>query len=85
MPKEYLPELTNYLDKMVSLKLNANRQVSGTLIGFDTFMNIVLDNAFEELHDGDRNNIGKVVCSCSFSQTLIFSYNLLILYLFLFP
>ena len=30
-----------YLDKRLSIKLNANREVSGVLRGFDQFMNLV--------------------------------------------
>jgi small nuclear ribonucleoprotein (snRNP)-like protein len=37
-----------YLDKTISLHLNKGRKVSGTLRGFDQFMNIVLDDAVDE-------------------------------------
>lgn len=40
------------------MKLNANRQVSGTLRGFDQFMNVVLDKAHDDKLDVD---LGMVV------------------------
>ncbi|XP_050537352.1 probable small nuclear ribonucleoprotein G [Daktulosphaira vitifoliae] len=61
MSKAHPPELKRYLDKKLQLKLNANRQVSGVLRGFDPFMNLVLDETIEKLKDGIVNNIGMVV------------------------
>ena len=46
-----------------AVALNANRHVSGTLRGFDQFMNIVLDNAVDEKN---KTDIGMVV-SCMHS------------------
>ncbi|KAK2076867.1 hypothetical protein QBZ16_005094 [Prototheca wickerhamii] len=42
------PELKAFMDKKLSIHLNANRHVTGTLRGFDQFMNLVLDNAVDE-------------------------------------
>ena len=50
-----------YLDKTISLHLNKNRKVSGTLRGFDQFMNIVLGEAVEEVSPTEQKNIGMVV------------------------
>lgn len=50
------------MDKKLSIKLNAGRAVTGVLRGFDPFMNLVLDESVEECKDGQRNNIGMVVC-----------------------
>lgn len=36
------------MDKKLSVKMNANRHVTGILRGFDQFMNIVLDGAIDE-------------------------------------
>ena len=44
-----------------AVKLNANRNVTGNLRGFDQFMNIVLDNTVEEVSETERNDIGLVV------------------------
>ena len=43
------PDLKQYMDKELSLKLNGNRTVTGTLRGFDQFMNIVLDGGSSAL------------------------------------
>ena len=46
----YGAELSKYLDKWLDIRLNGNWNVAGVLKGFDSFMNVVLDNAVE--HDG---------------------------------
>ncbi|CAH4036662.1 probable small nuclear ribonucleoprotein G [Pieris napi] len=61
MSKAHPPELKKFMDKKLSLKLNAGRAVTGVLRGFDPFMNLVLDESVEETKDGQRNNIGMVV------------------------
>ena len=43
------PVASRFMDKKLSVKLNANRHVTGVLRGFDQFMNIVLENAVEEV------------------------------------
>ncbi|KAL4423658.1 hypothetical protein ABPG75_000959 [Micractinium tetrahymenae] len=48
MPKIAPPELKGMMDKKLSVKLNANRHVTGVLRGFDQFMNIVLDGTVDE-------------------------------------
>lgn len=45
-----------------AVSLNANRQVTGVLRGFDQFMNIVLDNAVDEKN---KTDIGMVVRGAS--------------------
>eukprot|EP00052_Salpingoeca_macrocollata_P030705 m.320673 g.320673 ORF g.320673 m.320673 type:complete len:78 (-) comp24316_c0_seq1:101-334(-) len=61
MSKAHPPELKKFMDKRLSFKLNANRQVVGVLRGFDPFMNIVLDQAAEVTAKGDQKDIGLVV------------------------
>jgi small nuclear ribonucleoprotein G len=39
------PELKAHLQKTIRVKLNANRFVYGTLMGYDHFMNLSLRNA----------------------------------------
>ena len=51
----------SYLDKTISLHLNKGRKVSGTLRGYDQFMNIVLGDAIEETSGAAQNRIGMVV------------------------
>lgn len=57
----------SYLDKTISLHLNKGRKVSGTLRGYDQFMNIVLDEAVDETNgvNGKDNKIGMVVSNSS--------------------
>lgn len=49
------------MEKVLTLKLNGNRKVTGTLRGFDPFMNLVVDDSVEETKSGERRNIGMVV------------------------
>ncbi|CAG0921535.1 unnamed protein product [Notodromas monacha] len=59
--KAHPPELKKYLDKQITVKLNAARIVQGVLRGFDPFMNLVLDDGFELSKDGQRNKIGMIM------------------------
>lgn len=44
------------------MKLNGNRTISGTLRGYDPFMNLVIDEASELIKGGNvANPIGMVV------------------------
>ncbi|KAL1461311.1 hypothetical protein WDU94_013218 [Cyamophila willieti] len=61
MSKSHPPELKKFMDKKVTLKLNANRNISGILRGFDPFMNLVLDEGVEYRKDNTVHNIGMVV------------------------
>eukprot|EP00035_Acanthoeca_spectabilis_P040113 m.67421 g.67421 ORF g.67421 m.67421 type:complete len:77 (+) comp9864_c0_seq1:1362-1592(+) len=60
MSKATAPELKKYMDKRVQIKLNANRVISGTLRGFDPFMNVVVDQTVDESAP-DKPEIGMVV------------------------
>jgi small nuclear ribonucleoprotein G len=55
------PELKKFMDKRCQLKLNGNRTVVGVLRGFDPFMNLVIDEAYEALKNGEKRPIGMVV------------------------
>jgi len=46
------------MDKKLSLKLNGNRKVIGILRGYDQYMNLVIDNAIEEVSASETNEIG---------------------------
>ena len=50
----------NYVEKRISVHLNKGRHVTGTLLGFDQFMNIVLGEAEEEVSPTENKNIGQV-------------------------
>lgn len=45
------------------MKLNGGRHVTGVLRGFDPFMNLVLDEAAEEVSAQEKHQIGMVVCN----------------------
>uniref|UniRef100_A0A6B2LVU3 Small nuclear ribonucleoprotein G n=1 Tax=Arcella intermedia TaxID=1963864 RepID=A0A6B2LVU3_9EUKA len=61
MSKKGGPDLKKFMDKKLSLKLNGNRKVVGILRGYDLYMNLVLDEAVEEVSATERNEIGVVV------------------------
>ncbi|XP_067935766.1 small nuclear ribonucleoprotein G-like [Watersipora subatra] len=61
MSKAHPPELKKYMDKKVSLKLNAARTVNGIFRGYDPFMNIVIDEGVEVTKTGERHSIGILV------------------------
>ena len=49
-----------YMDKKLRLKLNGNRGVVGVLRGFDQFLNLVLDEAHNDVGP-DKEPLGMVV------------------------
>jgi small nuclear ribonucleoprotein (snRNP)-like protein len=50
------------MDKLLFINLQGNRKVSGTLRGFDIFLNLVLDDAREE-GSAEKTPCGTVVSS----------------------
>ena len=40
------------------VSVNSHRKVSGVVRGYDQFMNIVLEDAVEEVSQAERNNLG---------------------------
>ena len=46
------------MDKKLSVKLNGNRHVTGTLRGYDQFLNLVLDGTVDEK---EKVEVGMVV------------------------
>ena len=44
-----------------AVKLNGNRNIEGTLRGFDQFMNLVIDDTEEKVSASESNKIGMVV------------------------
>ncbi|EGF80195.1 hypothetical protein BATDEDRAFT_11709 [Batrachochytrium dendrobatidis JAM81] len=53
--------MDRYMDRKLFVQLNGNRKVTGVLRGYDPFMNIVLEDASEELGDGEKNFLGSIV------------------------
>jgi len=49
------------MDKLLFIKLQGNRTVSGYLRGFDIFLNLVLDETREEGNGADKTECGTVV------------------------
>lgn len=49
------------MDRRIYLNVQGGRAVSGVLRGFDVFLNLVVDQAFEELGGGNRKPCGMVV------------------------
>lgn len=50
-----------FMDRRLYLHLQGGRELSGVLRGFDLFLNLVMDNAYEELGGGVRKPCGMVV------------------------
>jgi len=61
MSKAHIPELKKFMDKKMVVKLNGSRKVTGVLRGFDPFLNVVLDDAVEEVSASEKHNIGMIV------------------------
>ncbi|KAJ3909231.1 hypothetical protein F5879DRAFT_933925 [Lentinula edodes] len=61
MSKASQPELKKFMDKKLFVQLQGGRKVSGTLRGYDLFLNLVIDDAHEESEPGSRHPIGTVV------------------------
>ncbi|PFH62815.1 hypothetical protein XA68_11827 [Ophiocordyceps unilateralis] len=55
------PELKKYLDKRLFVQLNGSRKVVGILRGYDVFLNVVLDEAYEEKPNNVKIRLGMVV------------------------
>ncbi len=55
-----MPDLKKYMAKQLRIKLNGNRVVTGRLSGFDMFMNLVVEEAAEEV-GGAKTDLGVMV------------------------
>jgi small nuclear ribonucleoprotein G len=62
-PKPSIPDLKNFMNKQVQVKLRGARTVSGLLRGVDQFMNIVLHEAQEhgKKSDDEKTELGVTV------------------------
>ncbi|KAI5125030.1 hypothetical protein M0805_007454 [Coniferiporia weirii] len=61
MSKASQPELKKFMDKKLFVHLQGGRKVSGTLRGFDLFLNLVLDDAADESTPAQKHPIGTIV------------------------
>ena len=73
------------MDKRLAIALQGGRKVSGVLRGFDIFLNLVVDDAYEETGayasaNSPKNPLGQIVhissyfgvgrlCSCAYPPT----------------
>ncbi|KAJ1446237.1 hypothetical protein M885DRAFT_547283 [Pelagophyceae sp. CCMP2097] len=55
------PDLKRYMEKRLTIKLVGKRRVNGYLRGYDQFMNLVLEEAIEEISLTEKNDIGTIV------------------------
>lgn len=60
-PDPYVPPPTQFMDKKLFIHLQGGRKVSGTLRGFDIFLNLVVDDALEESTPAQKHPLGTVV------------------------
>lgn len=59
-----------YMDRRLFLHIQGGRKVSGVLRGFDLFLNLVIDQAHEELGGGERRACGMVVSNFVYSVVI---------------
>jgi small nuclear ribonucleoprotein G len=52
-----------FMDKKMFVHLQGGRKVSGTLRGYDLFLNLVIDDAVEESTPAQKHPLGTVVSS----------------------
>lgn len=60
MAKVSQPELKRYLDKKVAVNIQGGRKIQGVLRGFDIFLNLVVDEAVEQVHPSEGNTLNWV-------------------------
>lgn len=60
MAQVFLPDLQGMMEKRISVRLNGDRELVGFLIGFDQFMNIVLDECTAPSKEKDQSGNTKV-------------------------
>eukprot|EP01126_Amoeba_proteus_P002760 TRINITY_DN10892_c0_g1_i2.p1 TRINITY_DN10892_c0_g1~~TRINITY_DN10892_c0_g1_i2.p1 ORF type:complete len:112 (-),score=30.23 TRINITY_DN10892_c0_g1_i2:290-625(-) len=70
--KENILELNQYIGQKIMVKFNGGREVIGVLRGYDTLVNLVLDECLEFLRDTETfkvtnatRKLGLVVCKGS--------------------
>ena len=56
---------SEFMDRRLFIHIQGGRQVSGVLRGYDMFLNLVVDQAYEELGGGERKPAGMVVSTHS--------------------
>lgn len=65
MAKVAQPELKRFLDKRIAVNIQGGRKIQGTLRGYDIFLNLVVDDAVEQVHpDAGNPNVWRDGESC---------------------
>lgn len=64
-----VPKNLQFMDKKLFIHLQGGRKVSGTLRGYDLFLNLVIDDAIEETTPAQKHPIGTVVSHQSYHQS----------------
>ena len=69
-----MPELKGFMQKKIKVNLNADRIVSGVLIGYDHFMNLSIQNAKLEIPGTIPTKVDRLLvrgaCIQSFTELL---------------
>jgi small nuclear ribonucleoprotein len=60
MADEISTLLRNNRNKSIFLKLRNNKTIKGSLVDFDVYMNLTLDDA-EDVSDGKTQKLGKIL------------------------
>uniref|UniRef100_A0A7E4VIG4 Sm domain-containing protein n=1 Tax=Panagrellus redivivus TaxID=6233 RepID=A0A7E4VIG4_PANRE len=68
--KESVVELSRFIDQRIRVKFQGGREACGVLKGYDTLLNLVLDDVTEFLRDpddpfrltGETRQLGLIVC-----------------------
>ncbi|KOS16128.1 like-sm ribonucleo protein [Malassezia pachydermatis] len=64
MSKVSQPELKRFLDKRVLINIQGGRKIQGTLRGYDLFLNLVVDEAVEQVQAENNQNLWKDGAHC---------------------
>lgn len=77
MSKVSQPELKRFLDKNILINMQGGRKIKGNLRGYDLFLNLVVDEAVEQVQAENNQHLwvdgarcGTVVCTM---YSLVFS------------
>lgn len=59
MSKVSQPELKRFLEKRITVNIQGGRKIRGTLRGYDLFLNLVVDDAVEQVQADNNQNLWK--------------------------
>lgn len=64
MSKVSQPELKRFLEKRIIVNIQGGRKIQGTLRGYDLFLNLVVDDAVEQVQAENNQNLWKNGAHC---------------------